>query len=89
MSREGVIVTLLEHFDADYARLQHGSAEDARHIWNRWREHLSTLGQWVRIQQSDRLVEGLAVGVDEDGALLVRQDDGATAQITWGDVEMR
>jgi BirA family biotin operon repressor/biotin-[acetyl-CoA-carboxylase] ligase len=89
VSRERVIVTLLEHFDANYARLQHGSAEDARQIKQRWREQLATLGQPVRIQQADRLIEGLAVGVDEDGALLVRQDTGDTTAITWGDIEMR
>ncbi len=88
-SREGVIVTLLERFDADYELLQHGGAEGARRIWDRWREQLSTLGQWVRIQQGDRLIEGEALDVDGDGALLVRQADGVTTQVTWGDVETR
>jgi BirA family biotin operon repressor/biotin-[acetyl-CoA-carboxylase] ligase len=89
VSREGVIVTLLERFDEGYEMLQHGGAEGAWRIWKHWRDHLSTLGQWVRIQQGERLIEGMAMGVDGDGALLVRQADGATTQITWGDVEMR
>jgi BirA family biotin operon repressor/biotin-[acetyl-CoA-carboxylase] ligase len=89
VSREGLIVTLLERFDEGYEMLQHGGADGAWCIWKNWRDHLSTLGRWVRIQQGAQLIEGTAIGVDGDGALLVRQLDGATAQITWGDVEMR
>jgi BirA family biotin operon repressor/biotin-[acetyl-CoA-carboxylase] ligase len=89
VSREGIIVTLLERFDEGYEILQHGGAEGAWRIWKHWRDHLSTLGQWVRIQQGERLIEGMAIGVDGDGALLIRQADGATTQITWGDIEMR
>jgi BirA family biotin operon repressor/biotin-[acetyl-CoA-carboxylase] ligase len=89
VSREGLIVTLLERFDESYELLQHGGADGAWRIWKHWRDHLSTLGQWVRIRQGERLIEGMALGVDGDGALLVRQPDGTTAQITWGDVEIR
>jgi BirA family biotin operon repressor/biotin-[acetyl-CoA-carboxylase] ligase len=89
VSREGLIITLLERFDESYDLLQHGGADGAWRIWKHWRDHLSTLGQWVRIQQGERLIEGIAKGVDGDGALLVSQVDGSTAQITWGDVEIR
>lgn len=89
VSREGLIITLLERFDESYDLLQHGGADGAWRIWKHWRDYLSTLGQWVRIQQGERLIEGIAMGVDGDGALLVSQVDGATAQITWGDVEIR
>jgi BirA family biotin operon repressor/biotin-[acetyl-CoA-carboxylase] ligase len=89
VSREELIATLLERFDESYEMLQHGGADGTWRIWKHWRDHLSTLGHWVRIQQGARLVEGMAIGVDGDGALLVRQLDGATTQITWGDVEMR
>ncbi|HEY7350123.1 MAG TPA: biotin--[acetyl-CoA-carboxylase] ligase [Ktedonobacterales bacterium] len=89
VNREGLIGVLLERFDEGYEMLQHGGADGAWRIWKHWRDHLSTLGRWVRIQQGERLIEGMAIGVDGDGALLVRQLDGATTQITWGDVEMR
>ncbi len=89
VSREGLIVTLLERFDEGYEMLKNGGADGAWRIWKHWRDHLTTLGRWVRIQQGERLIEGMAIGVDGDGALLVRQLDGATTQITWGDVEMR
>jgi len=88
ISREGLIAALLERFDEGYEMLQHGGADGAWRIWKNWRDHLCTLGRWVRIQQGERLVEGMAIGVDGDGALLVRQQDGATTPITWGDVEI-
>lgn len=89
VSREGLIAALLERFDEGYEMLLHGGTDGTWRIWKHWRDHLSTLGRWVRIQQGARLVEGMAIGVDGDGALLVRQLDGTTTQITWGDVEMR
>ncbi len=88
ISREQLIVALLERFEENYETLQHGQDNGAWRIWKHWRDHLSTLGRWVRIQQGEHVVEGMAIGVDADGALLLRQLDGTTAQVTWGDVEM-
>jgi BirA family biotin operon repressor/biotin-[acetyl-CoA-carboxylase] ligase len=49
-----------------------------------WRHGSATLGRRVRIGE----VEGTADDVAEDGALLVRRDDGAITRIVAGDVEM-
>jgi BirA family biotin operon repressor/biotin-[acetyl-CoA-carboxylase] ligase len=88
VSREQLIAALLERFEENYETLQHGKDDGAWRIWKHWRDHLSTLGRWVRIQQGTQVIEGLAAGVDADGVLLIRQPDGTTTQITWGDVEM-
>jgi len=88
VSREQLIATLLERFEENYETLQQGKDEGAWRIWKHWRDHLSTLGRWVRIQQGAQTIEGMAAGVDADGTLLIRQQDGSTAPITWGDVEM-
>ena len=45
-----------------------------------------TIGRRVRVVQPGRAVQGVAVGVDESGALLVRVDGGATEVFTAGDV---
>lgn len=46
---------------------------------------LATVGQQVRVEQSDHVVEGLAVGVDDEGRLLV-DVDGEVQTFAVGDV---
>jgi BirA family biotin operon repressor/biotin-[acetyl-CoA-carboxylase] ligase len=86
--REALIAALLQRFEEHYLQLQHGGAEEARQVWSGWREHLATLGRRVRVQQGEQIIEGEALDVGDDGALLVRQSDGAIAQIHWGDVHL-
>ncbi|HYY52655.1 MAG TPA: biotin--[acetyl-CoA-carboxylase] ligase, partial [Myxococcales bacterium] len=47
----------------------------------------STLGRKVRITGDDELVEGDAVDLADDGALLVRPARGALVRVLAGDVE--
>ncbi len=53
----------------------------------RWRALSVTLGTRVRIGLPRETVEGLAVDIDESGALLVRSEGGAVHRVTVGDVE--
>jgi BirA family biotin operon repressor/biotin-[acetyl-CoA-carboxylase] ligase len=46
---------------------------------------LATIGQSVRVEQSDETLEGLAVGVDQEGRLLV-DVEGAVRTFSVGDV---
>jgi BirA family biotin operon repressor/biotin-[acetyl-CoA-carboxylase] ligase len=52
----------------------------------RYRERLATLGRRVRVERADDSLEGEAVDVTRDGALVVRLDDGHEELITAGDV---
>lgn len=51
-----------------------------------WTQRLVTLGQQVTVSVDGAQLEGEAVGVDEDGALLVRRPDGTTVTVLVGDV---
>lgn len=86
--REALIATLLQCFEEHYLQLQYGGSEGARQVWSGWREYLVTCGRRVRVQQGEQIMEGLALDVEDNGALLVRQDDGTTVQIHWGDVHL-
>ena len=55
-------------------------------VADRWRELSSTLGRRVRITGADP-IEGDAVDLAEDGALLVRAAGGALVRVLAGDVE--
>jgi BirA family biotin operon repressor/biotin-[acetyl-CoA-carboxylase] ligase len=52
-----------------------------------WSARLDTLGRRVRVALTVGVVEGLAVGVTPDGALLVREDGGAVRVVWSGDAE--
>ena len=52
----------------------------------RYRARLATLGRRVRVERAADVLEGDAVDVTSDGALVVRRDDGTDEIVTAGDV---
>ncbi len=54
-----------------------------------WREHLAWLGRPVRVHTPDGIVVGVAEQVADDGALLLRLDDGRVRRFPVGDVSLR
>ena len=55
----------------------------------RWKLLSSTLGNLVKISNGAVEIEGKAVDIDPDGALIVQQQNGSRARITAGDVSLR
>jgi BirA family biotin operon repressor/biotin-[acetyl-CoA-carboxylase] ligase len=51
-----------------------------------YRDRLVTLGRRVRVEQPDGVLEGDAVDLDDEGALIVRDDDGRTHSVLAADV---
>ncbi len=62
---------------------------DAAAILDAWKARLITLGQQVRATSGNSVVEGVAVDVTDEGALIIRQSDGALCTIVAGDVTLR
>jgi BirA family transcriptional regulator, biotin operon repressor / biotin---[acetyl-CoA-carboxylase] ligase len=62
-------------------------AGDGAPALSAWRGHSNILGQRVRAELWGTPVEGLATGLDEDGALLVQPDGGEVVRVTVGDVQ--
>ncbi len=60
-------------------------ASDPGSLRDRYRAELATLGRAVRVTLADREVEGAAVGLTEEGALVVQVGDAAEV-IAAGDV---
>ncbi len=52
----------------------------------RWRERDWLRGRELRVDTRQRLLSGVAAGVADDGALLVKVDDGAVHRVTSGTV---
>ena len=78
-----VCARLLEHIE-EWLSLH--ETEGFGPVADRWRELSSTLGRRVRITGADP-IEGDAVDLAEDGALLVRTARGALVRVLAGDVE--
>ncbi|MFZ5915793.1 MAG: biotin--[acetyl-CoA-carboxylase] ligase [Chloroflexota bacterium] len=84
VSRLALLTALLRRIELRYRRLQAGVLPHAE-----WQARLITLGQEVRVTMTGHVLAGVAVGVDADGALLVRQVDGRTQRVLAGDVTLR
>ena len=51
-----------------------------------WKKRSATLNKRVRITDPAGTIEGEAIDLDEDGALLIRKDNGLIVKKTAGDV---
>ena len=51
-----------------------------------YRARLATLGRRVRVERPDGLLVGHAVDIDDDGALVVRDDEGRDHRVVAADV---
>lgn len=79
--RNLLLERMLEGVMARYERWQAGECLHAE-----WATRLVTLGRPVRIVTAEGERQGIAEGVDEDGALLLRTPDGALHRVRVGDV---
>lgn len=87
VSREALAAEIIRRLDARYFDLLEGGVAARRRLRADWRERLVTLGRRATIHQHETALVGLAEDVDDDGALLLRLDDGRLMTVLWGDVE--
>ena len=84
VDRLEVLRALVERFAARYAVID----RDERLRWD-WSARLATLGRQIIARRGDESLAGLAEGVDESGALLIRADDGTPYRVDAADVTLR
>lgn len=85
LALDEVEAALFAHLDEEIGSLV---ASSSASIY-RWRHQLTTLGERVTVSTRKGTVVGLAIDVDEHGALVVRSDDGETQVLHEGDVSLR
>jgi BirA family transcriptional regulator, biotin operon repressor / biotin---[acetyl-CoA-carboxylase] ligase len=79
VSRKDLLADFLDRFEA---RIQSHPLDT---IVNEWKQHTNTLNRRVRIATRREVTEGTALDVDENGALLVKDDAGRIRKILCGD----
>ncbi len=84
VSRLQLLQSYLAGVEARYDALRAGHSPHQE-----WVARLATLGQRVTISAPEAVYEGVAEGVDETGALLLRQTNGEAVRILTGDVTLR
>ncbi len=83
INRASLLKKILLIIEENYLYLEkHGSTL----ILEKWRAANITLGRRVRINSHHRILEGEAIDIDSDGALLLRNDSGLTQKVSSGDV---
>ncbi len=75
---------LLRELEKDYLKLTNNRFDE---LVKDWEAFSITSGQRVVATLFGRKIEGLAVGIDKEGALWIRQDNGFQERIVAGDVE--
>jgi len=84
VSRLELLRAILINIEERYTRLRAGESPHAE-----WAARLATLGQRVIVTTPTEQLSGIAEGVDADGALLLRDENGVLRPILAGDVTLR
>ena len=86
VSRITLVQALLRKFELWYTRFKEGREEE---IIKRWEELSQIKGKKVAIDFMGETVQGEALEIDADGALLVKETGGEVKRIVAGDVHVR
>jgi len=84
ISRVAFVQKLLEEFEVLYIKFQ---KDGFPQILEEWRNMSATIGQWVKITVQARTIYGEAIGVDNEGALIVETGEGHLEKIVAGNCE--
>jgi BirA family biotin operon repressor/biotin-[acetyl-CoA-carboxylase] ligase len=82
--RTDLLVALLSSIERRYELLRDGHS-----FHHEWARRLATIGQEVVATSNEERWSGLAVSVDQDGALLIRLENGAVQRVLAADVTLR
>ncbi|AOV08048.1 biotin--[acetyl-CoA-carboxylase] ligase [Sporosarcina ureilytica] len=86
INRAELIATTLKYLE-EYTKLY--EAHGFSPIKLLWESYSNTIGRRIRATMVNQTVEGLAIGITEEGMLELKQDDGTIFGVYSGDIEFR
>ncbi len=84
VNRVELVQKLFEEFEKEYMMFQKGEFSS---ILDDWRSMSATIGEWVKITTSSRTIYGEAIGVDNEGALILETGEGKLERVVAGTCE--
>lgn len=85
VNRLGFVRTLLESLDSLYSGyIDHGYQP----VRDEWVARCGMIGRRIAVNAPAEEIDGVAEGIDESGALLVRKDSGSIVRVLAGDVKI-
>lgn len=82
ISRMKLVRKFLENFESMYNEFNRGNFHK---ILQKWRKYSKTIGSNVEIRKGTEIVQGEAVGVNREGALILELRDGSLRKIISGE----
>lgn len=86
VSRHSLLRNILQQFEVLYEGVK---ADGFSSIFAAWRNMNCTLGYEVSVSSFNRQFTGVAVDIDDEGALIVERQDGKRDRVVAGDVSVR
>jgi BirA family biotin operon repressor/biotin-[acetyl-CoA-carboxylase] ligase len=81
VEKEKILESILGELERDYNKLKSGGFQP---ILEEWKDNNCVLGAHVKVQGSGEEYEGLALDVDDDGALIIKLGDGSRKRVISG-----
>jgi BirA family biotin operon repressor/biotin-[acetyl-CoA-carboxylase] ligase len=82
INRTELLQQLLRDLEIGYRKFLTNNED----VLEEWKQLNLTIGNRVTVSNGDMFLEGLAQGVDNEGRLIIRRDDGTTRTVAAGDV---
>ncbi len=82
--RVDLLAAILDEMESLYAHINAGGS-----VRDQWAPLLETIGRRIQVTSGGAVYEGFAQGVDDDGSLLLRHDDGSVQTMPAGEVSLR
>ncbi len=86
IDREQILRVLLEKMEHYYVMLAEGKFNP---ILKEWKSLCGFLDSYVEVTSWEEKIEGWAIDVDENGALIIRLQDGTLRKVLSGDVSLK
>jgi len=86
ISRNQLLVAILTGLEAAYREILEGRIEP---FYKRWNEACFILGRAVQIESARERIDGKAIRIERDGALILETQEGDLRRIVAGDVSLR